>query len=426
MSKPSLRGNIVSMIFWQLGNYVIPLLTFPYLTRVLGVAHFGIYALAFATTSYFCLLVDWGFLLGAPGKIARVGDDLAQLNDIFWSTFFAKLLLMLATLPVIGIAILVSPGVRAMAPVLLCSYGMVLANIITVNWCLQGLERLDRLATASMIGRGLTVPATFLLVHGSGDTWIAALIQSGGAMITGIASIVLLRKLNVIRRPSTTPSTLWHAAWTQIRETWPLFLSALSSNLYTSTNTVMLGMLRGPVDTGLFSSADRLRSAAQATIAPISHAVYPRASRLMADDPDSAMALARRLLLLQGAFTFCIAAVLMVGAPTIIHMLAGPKFEQSVPVLRLLAPIPFLVGLANVFGIQLMLPLGMHRMFSRITTAAALLDLLIVVPLSWYFGAPGTAAAALVTEGFVVVTMGVVLIRADVPLFQAPRAGLRA
>ncbi|KAG5729627.1 hypothetical protein E4T56_gene8828, partial [Termitomyces sp. T112] len=132
------------------------------------------------------------------------------------------------------------------------------------------------------------------------------------------------------------------------------------------------------------------------------------------------------LLLLQGAFTFCIAAVLMVGAPTIIHMLAGPKFEQSVPVLRLLAPIPFLVGLANVFGIQLMLPLGMHRMFSRITTAAALLDLLIVVPLSWYFGAPGTAAAALVTEGFVVVTMGVVLIRADVPLFQAPRAGLRA
>jgi O-antigen/teichoic acid export membrane protein len=71
MKRGKLGGNIASMIVWQLCNYVIPLLTFPYLTRVLGVGQFGVYALCFAIASYFVLITDWGFVLAAPGQLAR-------------------------------------------------------------------------------------------------------------------------------------------------------------------------------------------------------------------------------------------------------------------------------------------------------------------------------------------------------------------
>lgn len=416
MKRGKLGGNIASMIGWQLCNYVIPLLTFPYLTRILGVVQFGIYALCFAIASYFVLLTDWGFVLAAPGQIARAGDDLDEINRVFWATLSAKAMLALATFALIGVAILISPAVRSIAPVLISASGMVLANVVTVNWVLQGMERMGRFATAAMIGRAITVPATFLLVHTSKDAWIAALIQSSGALTAGVVSLILVRNMKVIARPAVSFRNMVD----QMREGWPLFLSALSANLYTSTNTVMLGILRGPVETGLFGAADRLRMAAQSTIVPISQAVYPRASRLMQEDRDKALAFARKLLLFQGLFTFCVTVGIMILAEPIIRILAGPHFAGSVVVLRVLAPIPFLVGMGNVFGVQLLLPLGMKKTFSRILMAAAVLDLSIVVPLSWYFGAVGTAIAALSAEGFGVVAMAIALARAGIPVLVLP------
>jgi O-antigen/teichoic acid export membrane protein len=416
MKRGKLGGNIASMIVWQLCNYVIPLLTFPYLTRVLGVGQFGVYALCFAIASYFVLITDWGFVLAAPGQIARAGDDREEINRVFWATLCAKSVLALGTFALIAVATLMSPAVRTIAPVLFCASGMVLANVLTVNWVLQGMERMGKFAIAATIGRIITVPATFLLVHTSSDAWIAALIQSAGAMTAGAVSIIMVLNLKVVAKPNLT----LRATLDQMREGWPLFISALSANLYTSTNTVMLGVLRGPIETGLFGAADRLRMAAQSTITPISQAVYPRASRLMHEDRDRALAFARKLLLFQGMFTFCVTVAIMILAEPIIHILAGPHFLGSVSVLRVLAPIPFLVGMGNVFGVQLLLPLGMKKVFSRILIAAAVLDILIVVPLSWRFGAVGTACAALCAEGFVVAAMAVALMRAKIPIFIPP------
>jgi PST family polysaccharide transporter len=404
------------MILWQVGNYAIPLLTFPYLTRILGLRQFGVYALSFAVASYFVLLTDWGFALAAPGQIARTGGDRSQINRIFWSTLSAKAILGCVAFVLIGLAAFAFRQVREIAPVLFCASGMVVANVITVNWCLQGLERLGKFATAATIGRALTVPATILLVHSENDAWIAALVQSAGAGIGGVISLILLRNLSVVGRPVVTVQGIS----AQIKEGWPLFVSALSATLYTSTNTVVLGMLRGPAQAGLFGGADRLRMAAQAATAPISSAVFPRSSRLMHEDRDAGLAFARRLLLYQGAFMLLISIVMMVAAEPMIRILAGPHFEGSVAVLRCLAPIPFLVGIGNVFGVQLLLPLGMKRTFSRITAAAAVIDIAIVFPLSWWFGAVGTAFAALVAEGFVVAAMGVALARTGLPIFRAP------
>lgn len=417
MKRPSLRGNILSMVVLQLSNYVIPLLTFPYLTRILGVTNFGTYALAFAVTTYLVLVTDWGFPLTASAQIARAGSDREEISRIFWATIAAKAVLGLVMVAgVLGAAVMV-PQLRAVGLVLLCASGMVVANVVTVGWCLQGLERLGKFASAAAIGRALTVPATFLLVHGSGDAWIAALIQSGGALIGGMLSILLLVQLRVIGAPNASPRQVI----TQLREAWPLFLSAISVNLYTTTNTVLLGVLHGPAQVGLFSGADRLRAAAQSAIAPISQAVYPRASRLMHEDEAGAFLFARRLLWMQGLFTLAITLALAFGASPLIWLLAGPGFEGAIPVLRVLSPIPFLVGLSNVFGVQLMLPLGMKRLFSHILLASAVIDLLLVVPLSWRYGAVGTASAALIAELVVVVSMLITLLRAGVPIFAAAR-----
>lgn len=408
-------ANITSMTLWQASSYLIPLLTFPYLTRTLGVVAFGEYGLAFAIATYLMMVVDWGFALSASGAIARHRDDRDRMSAIFWETLLAKALLLLLCLAGLVIAVLLLPGLRMMAATLFAAAGMVLANVLTVNWCLQGLERMGSFATAATIGKALTVPATFLLVHSPSDAWIAAAIQSGGSVAGGLISILLLRRLGVI---GWTRATLGGALG-QVRDGWHLFVSALSAGVYSSANPVVLGAFGGATQLGVYAAADRLRSAAQGLISPISQAVYPHSMRVMAQDPVRGLAFARRLLLAQGAFTLAISLVMFFGADLIIRILAGEAFLAAVPTLRILAPVPFVVGIGNVLGVQMMLPLDMKAQFSRILAGAALVYLATVVPLVLFGGANGAAAATLLAESYGSAAMALALYRRGA--FHAPK-----
>lgn len=413
-----LRANIASMLVWQVGAYLIPLLTFPFLTRVLGVRGFGEFGFAFAVASYMAMISDWGFNLSASGQVARARDDGAALTRLFWNTLAAKALLAAMCLAVLTGIVAFYPPARAMAPTMFAASGMVIANALTVNWALQGLERMGTFAVASLSGRVLTVPATFLLVHGPGDSWVAALVQSLGAIIGGGASLVLIGRTGLIGRAHATVGGVVD----QLRKGWPLFVSILSANIYTSMNAIVLGVVAGPGVLGYYAAADRLRNAAQGVVSPISQAVYPHAMRLMAQDDRAGLAFAQRLMLIQGGITLLISLTMFCAAPLIILILAGPRFDAAVVPLMLLAPVPFLVGLSNVMGVQMMLPLGMEQHFSRVLMSAAGVNLLAVVPLSVYGGAPGTACATLLSEIYVAGAMVAVLKRSGYRLLPERKA----
>lgn len=406
--RASLIRNMGSMIIWQIGNYVIALMTFPYLTRALSVHEFGTLSLSYAVAVYLTLVTDWGFNLSGPREVARLRDDSVAVNHVFWSIIAGKALLCTCALSLLAITAIIVPEVRAISGTLFAASGLAVANVFTVNWCLQGVERLGKFAVAATIGKALTVPATFLMVKHHDQAWLAALIQSAGAVFGGMLSIYFLRQLQIISAPSITISMVK----ARIKEAYPLFLSSIAINLYTTINTIALGLARSPTEVGFFGAADRIRAAAQGVISPISQAVYPRISRLMHNDREAGMRLAGRMLLIQGAATLCLSIVLFLCAPLIVSLLVGPKYQASVLLLRCISPIPFLAGISNVLGIQLLLPLGMKSSYSRILLGVAGINIFVVVPLSFYFGAIGTAIAAVSAEAVVVAGMTLVLRRA--------------
>lgn len=397
MFKNRLFANIAYMLMWQAGNYLIPLLTFPYLTRTLGVRGFGEFSFAFAIAAYISLVTDWGFALGATGEVARHREDHAKVTTIFWDVLTAKILLVTLCLVVLGIATLTIAPARAMAPALFAATLGVVAAALTANWCLQGLERLGSFALAATIGKMLTVPAILLLVHTPDDAWLAILIQSLGSGVAAVASIVLLRRLRVIGRISISMA----GALDQIRKGWHLFLSSAAVNIYTSTNAVVVGVIGGPPGIAIYAAADRLRTAAQGVVSPISQAIYPHSNRLIAEDRSAGLAFGRKLLLIQGGVTAIISLALLIGAPVLIPLLAGAAFSPAILVLQLMSPLPFLVGVSNVLGIQMMLPMQMQAQFSGILTRAAILNVAVVLPLTWFFGAKGTAGGSVLAEIYV-------------------------
>lgn len=389
---------------WQLANYAIPLLTFPYLARVLGVEGFGLIGLAGAILGYAGLVVDWGFGFSGTRDIARHKDDPAEVRRILWSIVLAKATLAaICMLAIVVGATFVSASLR---PVLLASTIYLVTLPFNLEWVLRGVERLGKFAKGSIIGRLAAVPLVYLLVREPDDVAIAVIASGMGGVFVAIIYGIELQKLGLLGRPSFDVTQ----SWLSFRESFHLFLSTVAISLYTSSIMVVLGIMSGPAQVGLYAAATRIQTPVRGLLSPISMVFFPRMSALGVADPERASHLARRLLLAQGGFALLLTLALTFAAPLLVTLLLGPGFEDAVPVLRVLAWLILLTGISNVTGIMLMIPFDMKRQFTWCLVLGAVVGTTIVFPLTHFHGALGAAFAALASE-FVVTTSMLLVVR---------------
>ncbi|RFU46031.1 flippase [Paraburkholderia sp. DHOC27] len=411
--------NMAALSVLQVANMVLPLATLPYLFRVLGPDHFGAYVFAQAAIAYLVLLADYGFNWSATGEIAKVQNDREAVSRIFWKTQAAKALVACVGLILLVLGVFLVPKLIELRPIMFATFPLVIGTVLFPQWLFQGLERMVFVTISTLSARLLVIPATYLLVHTTDDTWRAALIASSSTVVAGIISIVLIARTKLIARSFPSVDDVVEA----FREGWHVFIATAAVSLYTTTNTVLLGFLTGNVTLGYFGAADKIRNVTQALIAPLSNALYPRVNALFAEDADRAFALVRKALCVLGAIMFVVSIVLWVGAPWIVRFGMGPGYEPVVEVLRWMAFVPWLVAMNNVLGVQMMLPLGMKKKFSEILLGSGVFNVALLIPLSLRFGAQGAAMSLLATETLVTGAMALYLIQKKVPFFVPKSVG---
>ena len=409
-----MRRNISSLFLLQTGNYLVPLLTLPWLSRVLGVDAFGQLSFITAFLTYFVLLVDWGFSLSATRQIAIHRDNLLERSKIFWSVLCARLLLAVIGFLVMSGLLLIIPRLGENGLLFLPAYFMVLGTCLTPAFYYQGIERMGTMALVNAVVKFSSIPFIFWFVKSQADIGVAIGIQAGFIFLAGLANFVVLWRSDQLVWLKPTIAHIWNCLW----EGWPLFLSTASISLYTNSNTVILGFVANTAAVAYFTAAQTVIRAGQGLYGPISQALFPRMSHLFHHSKDSALVLLRRVLWVQGALTACITCIFWIAAPWLMKILFGDHFEQGASVLRWLAPLIFLIGLSNVFGIQGMVPLGHSKPFSRILLASGILNIVIIFPLGYLFGADGAATAVLMTELFVTALMGFYLAFKEPKLFK--------
>jgi polysaccharide transporter, PST family len=199
---------------------------------------------------------------------------------------------------------------------------------------------------------------------------------------------------------------------------WHLFVSTAAVSLYTNTNVFLVGMLSGNVEAGYFSAAEKLIRAMQGLINPISQAIFPHVNTLVKESRELALRFTRRTLRLLAPMTFFPSVAVLILAAPVAHLLFGHSGGGSVPVIRWIALLPFLIAISNVLGVQTMLTFGLDKQFSRILIAGGIFNVLLAVPLVKMFGAQGAGAAVLATESLVTISMAIALERHGISLFR--------
>jgi PST family polysaccharide transporter len=413
-----LRRNIFALSILQVMNYAAPLVTVPYLSRVLGPERFGLLALAQAVIVYFDLITDYGFNFSATRQIANHREDRAALSRVFWSTLVAKTALMLVCALVLSVLLQVVPGLHRHALLYAAAFLTVVGSALFPVWLFQGLEQMKYLTMGLALARLGSIPALILLVKRSDDYVRAAAIQGAVPIIAALIAMPIVWKHIGIQAYRPTRSEIVAS----LKEGRHLFLSNTAMYLFGSTTVLLLGWVAGNTQVGYYSAADKLIKAASSLVNPVTQALFPHLNSLRTISDSVAIKVIRKSLVWVGSMALAASVGTFVIAAPLGHTLLGPEFGPSVSVLRVMAPLLLILALNNILGTQTMVVFGLDALVSRIALRCVIANAVLTMVLAGSWGARGAAAATVMSSLCMAAQMAGALRKANLAVWRSPKS----
>jgi O-antigen/teichoic acid export membrane protein len=412
----SFKKNFTILMTLQVSTYLAPLLTLPWLARVLGPSEYGRLSFALAFTAYFITLTNFSFNLTATPKVSINRENREKRSQVFWETISTQAVIATCGFCVLLALTYLVPYLGENRELLLVGFGMAIGSMLIPTWYFQGIEDLAPVSGLVFVGRALSIPAMYIFVRHRDDVYIAMLVNTLVPLCSGIAICTYL----YFKRELDFVPVSFKTIRERLKEGWSVFMATSLVDVYASSNIVLLTFMAGNVAGGYFAAGDKLIRAALNMLQPLKTAAYPRVSFLMHHARDDAFAFLRKMFFIQGTIVSLISLCIFFGAPLAVKLLYGPQFLPTVDVLRWMAFVPLMSGMADLFGVQTMLPLGMKSHFSRVLISSAVLNFSLLAVLAKLFAEQGAAATVLIVQTAIALGMAFTLYLQGVPLLKRP------
>jgi PST family polysaccharide transporter len=341
-----LLENFMSLSILQVANYILPLITLPYLVRVLGPDKFGLISFAQAFIGYFLILTNYGFNLSATREISINRENKERVSEIFSSVITIQLLL--AALSFIIMMLIVFCFSKFSKDWLLYFYtfGMVVGQVLFPVWFFQGMERMKYITILNITAKLIFTVAIFVFIHKASDYIYVPVINSLGYLVAGVIGLwIVFRDFGVKFAMPSFENIKYH-----LKEGWHIFISTVATSLYTISNTFILGLFTNSTIVGYYSAAEKIIRAVQGLLGPISQTIYPYVNRLVNQSKETAIMFIKKITILIGSVTFILSLGIFIFANLIVKILFGNQYIESVVILRILSFLPFIIALSNILG----------------------------------------------------------------------------
>ncbi|MCH8032322.1 MAG: flippase [Bacteroidetes bacterium] len=391
--------NFTSLSILQIANYLFPLIVLPYVVRILGPAKYGLINFAAAFIAYFNLISDYGFSLSGTKEISIIRDDKEKLSKTFSTIITIKLLLSIVSFLIFIVIVYVIPFFKNNWEVYVLSYGFVIGGVLFPGWFYQGMEQMKYITIIQVVIRSIVTALIFILIKKEDDYLLLVLLNSTAQIMIGLFGIVIsLVKFKIkFRLPSFEEIKI------QLKSGWNIFQSMIAINIYTTSNTFILGLFASETVVGYYAAADKIRMAFQGIQSVLSQTVFPYVNNLVKESYEKYILFIKRLMKLEFVIGFSVSLFLFIFSYQITDLLLGEKFAESGDLLRIISILPLLGSLNNVFGIQIMLPLGYDKAFNNVISYSALLHIIMLIILVPKYLAIGTTVSAVITEFIVTI-----------------------
>jgi polysaccharide transporter, PST family len=384
----------------QLVGMVGPLLTIPYLARVLGPDAWAPILAAQGLANWLTLVLEFGFDLSGTRAVARARTAPETMSDVVTGTQSAKFILAPIAGMIALIAFMFIPALRGSPALTAWTLIFAVLRGLSPLWFFQGMERVQGAVLVDSLTKAGAAAGVLFLVHTPSDGWRVLALQ---AVFAAISLAILTRRL--WRIVPFTAIDLRGAVRT-LRSGGKIFACRASSGLYIQANAVILSAMASAATVSFFGGAERIIRAAINLLQPLTQAFLPRLSFLQTANPAAARSTIRHSLLGLGLLGTAMGLTALIGAPILIRVLLGPGYETAIPVLRVFSVLPILVSVNTVLGVYWALPFGHDRAFLAALVSAGIVNIVVALIAVPRMGAMGMALAAIAAEVMVLLQLG--------------------
>ena len=395
--KKRLLSNFFSLASLQGVNYILPLLTFPYLVKVLGVEYFGLLAFSTAVVSYFNIITDYGFNLTATREISIHRENKEKVIEIFSAVMSIKFILMLLSFLLLTILVFSFEKFSNNWEVYLLTFGMVVGQVLFPVWFFQGMERMKYITYLNIIAKVIFTVAIFIFVKEQSDFYLVPLFTSLGFIMVGVLSLWIIYKEFDIRFRVQSFETLKY----YFVDGWYLFKTRIFVSIYTVTNIFLLGLLTNNILVGYYSIAERIVGALGGLFIPANQAIYPFMSKLYEENRDKFRFFLKKISQIYVGISFLLFIFMYLFSEDIVKLVNGTMSDDISSIYHILIFLIFTAPFGTLYA-QIMVTESKNKKISEIVRDIAILNM-IFVPLSiYFFGAVGMALVVVLLQYFIV------------------------
>ena len=393
--KKSISKNYIYNIIYQMLILLVPLITTPYISRVLTVEGIGIYSFTYSTATFFALLAELGSFAYARREIAYCQDNKEKRSIIFWETLILRVITTAVCLVVYLIYVLNSKYVA----IGLIQMIYIIAVVFDITWFYQGLENFGTIVIRNSAIKLLGMLFIFLFVKDENDLVIYVL---GLAAITLIGNIITWSNISkyVKRISLKSLKPLRH-----LKGTIALFIPNIASQVYLLLDKTMLGFLTvDSIENGYYEQSQKIIRIAWTFITTFSAVMAPRIAYIYMKNDKKALneymsKSFNTIWLLSSALCFGIISI----ADNIVPWFLGNEYNKVITLLIIFAFILFPIGITSVTGTQYLITLKKHKIYTVSIVIGAIFNFIINCCLIPKYYSIGTAISSVIAEWIIAI-----------------------
>lgn len=393
MKNVSLKKNFVMNSLLTMSSFIFPLITFPYISRIIGPSGTGKINFVTSFINYFAMVAQLGIPTYGIRACARVRDNKNELTKVVQELLIINLATTVVSYIGLTLCLIYIPKFQMEKDLyIIISFSIVLTTI-GMEWLYKALEQYTYITIRSIIFKFIAVIAMFLLIHAEKDY-----VMYGAITIFASSASNILNFINVHKYVELKPVGNFNFR-RHFRPVVVFFAMTIATTIYTNLDNVMLGFMTSDIEVGFYSAAIKIKSILVSLVTSLGTVLLPRVSYYI---EKNRMDDFKRIYEKAFNFVFVIACPLTIYfilfAKESISFLSGNLFEGSIVPMKIIMPTVLLIGLSNITGIQILVPLGKEKIVLYSEIVGAITDCVINAMLIPRFKASGAAIGTLVAE----------------------------
>ncbi len=354
--KSPMAINFISLALLQGVNYLLPLLSFPFLFRVLGVERWGLVTFGYSLMQYFVMFTDFGFNLSATKYISEHRNDLQKINSYLNSAMIGRFILCGISLAILLALISYFDKFSTESIFYLLYFGIILGNVMFPMWFFQGMENMKYITVFNIVAKSLSFIPFFIFIRKPEDYIYVPIFYSIGFVLAGIVSLFIVYFKMGMKWYFTSISQISSS----LKDSSAYFLARASTSLFTTSNSFLLGLVCGNTMVGYYSAAEKLYQAYNQLLSPFTGVLFPHIAK-------SRDVLFFKKIFYRITFTnlFCVAAALLL-ASYVLDIVYGTADPNILEVFRILVTACFVTIPSMLLGYPFLAAMG-HPLYTNYT-----------------------------------------------------------